>query len=98
MMQGSVQLSQQIVLQQPHLWWPNGSGEQALYQAEVRVLGTRDIVVDERVVTFGIREVKLIPNEDASPSALPYTLQINGRKVYIKGWNWVPMPTKPSTC
>ena len=44
-----------------------------------------------RTVSFGIRQVSLAPNESADPTALPYTFIVNGRKVYAKGWNWVPM-------
>jgi len=41
--------------------------------------------------TFGIRDIRFLPNENADPQALPYTVSVNGRKTYIKGWNWVPI-------
>ncbi len=77
-------------LQNPMLWWPNGSGAQNLYQADICVQVGGEIS-HQRVVEFGIRRIELLPNEAATPDALPYTFVINGRKTYIKGWNWVPM-------
>jgi beta-mannosidase len=73
----------------PHLWYPNGLGTQPMYQAIVRV-DTPD-GEDTHTTQFGIRIVELIPNETDDVSALPYTLVVNGKKVYIKGWNWVPL-------
>ncbi len=89
--QGNIKLDQQLTIDQPHLWWPNGSGDQPLYQAEVRILSNDNVILDEYIVPFAIRNVRLIPNETSDPTALPYTFQVNGRKVYIKGWNWVPI-------
>ena len=36
---GQTQLETCLEVSAPHLWWPNGHGEQALYEAEVRILG-----------------------------------------------------------
>ncbi|SFI76116.1 beta-mannosidase [Paenibacillus sp. UNC496MF] len=44
-----------------------------------------------RTVPFGIRKVAFARNEGADPSARPYTLVVNGRRTYVKGWNWVPL-------
>ena len=83
----------------PHLWWPNGHGKQELYEAEVRLVRPsademnpdEEDISDIRNVFFGIRQVGLTLNESADPAALPYTFIVNGRKIYAKGWNWVPM-------
>ncbi|MFO7321164.1 MAG: glycoside hydrolase family 2 protein [Chloroflexota bacterium] len=85
-----------IRLEWPRLWWPNGYGEQPLYDIEVRVLPEDDqplaeTAIDWRAARFGVRSIELIPNEGADPKARPYTFVVNGRKVYIKGWNWVPI-------
>ncbi|HWI62841.1 MAG TPA: glycoside hydrolase family 2 TIM barrel-domain containing protein, partial [Symbiobacteriaceae bacterium] len=75
-----------IPVMQPQLWWPNGHGEQPLYDLEVKVTGS-----DTRRIPFGIRKVEMISNEGAEAAARPYTLVVNGRRIYAKGWNWVPM-------
>jgi beta-mannosidase len=78
-----------LEIPRPRLWYPNGMGEQPLYRLNVQL--TRDErASDTREVTFGVRTVRAIPNEGAPPEALPYTLEVNGRRVFVKGWNWTP--------
>ena len=79
-----------IDVEHPALWWPNGFGEQNLYQASLKVMDESGLS-DHKTVSFGIRNIEFVRNELADPDALPYTLMVNGRKIYIKGWNWVPM-------
>jgi len=76
---GRVVVDGEVVLEveQPELWWPNGMGEQRLYRA-----GEFEV---------GFRTLELVPNEDAPGDALPYTLVVNGERVYMRGWNWVPI-------
>jgi beta-mannosidase len=76
---GRVEIGDEVVLEveQPELWWPNGMGEQRLYRAG-------DLEV-------GFRTIELVPNEGAPADALPYTLVVNGERVYMRGWNWVPI-------
>jgi beta-mannosidase len=87
---GQTALAVELEVPAPRLWWPNGYGEQPLYQAEVRVL-LGECESDRREVTFGIRRVEWVQNETPDKSALAYTAVVNGHKLYIKGWNWVPM-------
>ncbi len=85
-------------LDHPDLWWPNGSGDQPLYEVEVAafVIDHGEHVdttapSDTRQVTFGIRRIEFQPNEGAGADALPYNLVVNGCQIYIQGWNWVPV-------
>lgn len=90
--QGNTPISQQLMVDAPRLWWPNGSGKQPLYEVVVRVYGADEsVALDEKTVTFGIRDVQFVPNEGGDPTALGYTCVVNGQKTYIKGWNWVPL-------
>jgi beta-mannosidase len=75
----------------PRLWWPNGYGEQPLYQARVGLLGEDGRLLDERTVTFGLRRVRAIRNDGAPADALPYVLEVNDKRVFMKGWNWAPI-------
>lgn len=52
---------------------------------------THTTISDARQVTFGVREIHFEQNKGAPDGARPYTLRINGRRIYIKGWNWVPI-------
>ncbi|HVU12098.1 MAG TPA: glycoside hydrolase family 2 TIM barrel-domain containing protein, partial [Phototrophicaceae bacterium] len=87
---GQRTVSTQIELDQPQLWWPNGYGDQPLYTVGVSV-DTGWHRLAEREYAIGIRKIELVPNEDTDPLALPYTFVVNGRKIYAKGWNWVPL-------
>lgn len=91
---GRSRLDMRLTVDQPRLWWPNGSGDPTLYEAEVIVStpdGESGNISDRRTVAFGIRRVEWAANEAEDSSARPYTLVVNGRKLYAKGWNWVPM-------
>jgi beta-mannosidase len=76
---GRAELDGRLLLEveSPELWWPNGMGEQRLYDAG-----------DWRV---GFRTVELRPNEGAPAEAHPYTLHVNGERVFMRGWNWTPI-------
>ena len=81
----------QFTIEDPALWWPNGAGDQPLYEAQVTVRDANGVESDARMITFGIREIVFMPNDTPDTDALPYTPRVNGRKIYIKGWNWVPI-------
>lgn len=42
-------------------------------------------------VRFGIRSLTFVKNETPDETARPYTVCVNGRRIYMKGYNWVPM-------
>ncbi len=72
------------------LWWPNGAGRQPLYQARLTLQDRGGRLLDQRIVPFGVRSLELQANEGAPPNCLPYTLVVNGRRLFITGWNWAP--------
>ena len=81
----------ELPIDEPKLWWPNGLGEQPLYIAEVQVLGPDGGEWNSSSTTFGLREITMVQNDNAPPGADPYTMVVNGRKVFLKGWNFVPV-------
>jgi len=83
----------------PRLWWPAGHGTQARYTLQVRLRGADGKLRDERATRFGLRRLRLVMNEGAwespavfpkSRSAAPATLEINQRRIFAKGANWIP--------
>ncbi|HNT35342.1 MAG TPA: glycoside hydrolase family 2 TIM barrel-domain containing protein, partial [bacterium] len=80
-----------IAVPAPRLWYPNDMGEQPLYRIVVELVDEAGNVSDTKTVSCGLRQVRMIPNENAAPDALPYTLEINGKRLFVKGWNWVPI-------
>ncbi|CAH1192523.1 Exo-beta-D-glucosaminidase [Paenibacillus allorhizoplanae] len=96
---GETVLTSSVILSQPRLWQPNGSGKAHLYQVQLHIY---EKVLDEhgkvsyqlsssKETVCGIREVDWQRNDTPDPTARPYVLLVNGHKTYIKGWNWVPM-------
>jgi beta-mannosidase len=78
-----------VPVERPRLWWPRGSGDAALHELEI-VLEGADRILDRRTHRIGIRSVAFEPTGGRG-DALPYTLVVNGRPTWIRGWNWVPM-------
>ena len=76
------------VLEKPRLWWPNGLGEQNLHQVQVTVVseGEKDSLEPFRVA---VRTVGLNLDRIGEEDRL-FALEINGRKVFCKGANWIP--------
>lgn len=79
-----------LTVENPRLWYPNGLGEQPLYDVTL-TLYSGDRMLDRRCLKQGIRHVEMVQNEDAPQGALPYTFAVNGQRVYMKGVNITPM-------
>ncbi len=77
-------------IKNPKLWWPNGYGKQPLYTITVSCLSNGEKEV-QQTVRFGIRRLVFLPNQTSDPTARPYTACINGKKIFMKGYNWVPI-------
>ncbi|HET7027970.1 MAG TPA: glycoside hydrolase family 2 TIM barrel-domain containing protein [Candidatus Limnocylindrales bacterium] len=77
----------------PRRWWPNGSveGPPVVHRLTVSLVDEDGRTLDDRTVPVGFRTVELAPNAGAPPGARPYTLVVNGRPTYARGWNWVPL-------
>ncbi len=74
-----------LTLKNPKLWWPNGYGEQHLYQLQLQFTGKQNVVLDEETVTVGVRQISNEwNNHTSSMQAL-----VNGQKIFIKGGNWI---------
>lgn len=78
-----------LTLPRVALWQPNGMGDQPLYDVQLTLTcgGRVSHTWQGRV---GFRELEWVANDGASAGALPYTLRVNGRRVYIKGVNLTP--------
>ena len=71
-------VTNRISIDNPPLWWPNGAGERKFYEYTVRV-GDEDI--SRRI---GLRKLEI----DTSGGAMAFV--VNGRKLFMKGANWIP--------
>ncbi|GBG08388.1 hypothetical protein PAT3040_02969 [Paenibacillus agaridevorans] len=72
------------------LWYPNGLGEQPLYQVKVTLYQDGELI-DEWMGRTGFHCLEWIPNEEAPADAFPYSVFINSSRMYIKGMNLTPL-------
>ena len=70
------------------LWWPNGLGEQKLYDVLVRVDGF------EKTRRIGFRTIEVKNNRTMGGKEL--TVCVNGFNVFCKGANWIPLDARPA--
>ncbi|MGA1979213.1 MAG: glycoside hydrolase family 2 protein [Sedimentisphaerales bacterium] len=76
-----------IRIKEPLLWWPAGYGEQHLYNLELGLLNS-DEIIDRIQKRIGIRTAKL--NRSPDEYGEKFQFEINGQPVFAKGANWVP--------
>ena len=85
--QGKSLVSIPFTLENAELWWPNEMGEQPMTEFEVKIYKNEKLV-DTQKVKAGIRKIELIEEPDSIGCAMYF--KVNGKKVYIKGANYVP--------
>ncbi len=85
-----------VFIENPKLWYPNGQGDQNLYDYQVNLI-VNGKIVDSRQGKMGLREVRIVENPftvDAGPG-MSFWLEINGTPVFSKGSNWAPLDLWP---
>jgi exo-1,4-beta-D-glucosaminidase len=73
----------QLVIDRPRLWWPNGLGEPELYELAMTV-SVDGRIADRRELSFGIRHVADYLTEEGHRG-----YAVNGKKLLIRGGGWV---------
>jgi beta-mannosidase len=79
----------------PQLWWPNGYGGQPMYTAVLTLLQNGE-VADEIEFSFALRTVRLVQEMkhgakgDKDAEGKSFIFEINGKKIFCKGADWIP--------
>lgn len=74
----------------PRRWWPNGSGTPYLYRLTATAYADGELS-DHREFDIGFRDLSFFRATGAGDDATPYGIEVNGRRIFAKGWNWVPL-------
>jgi len=80
------------------LWWPNGYGTPNLYTSEFSLSDANKQMIEQQTCRTGFRLIKMVMNDGAwdreggfpkSRASAPACLEINHRRIFAKGTNWV---------
>ena len=80
------------------LWWPHDYGAPDLYTNEFTLLDVNNNILEQSFSKTGFRRIKMIMNQGAwqreggfpkSRAVAPASLEVNNRRIFAKGSNWV---------
>ncbi len=80
-----------LVIEEPQLWWPNGMGEQPLYDVEVTLSDADGDTLDTWTRRIGLRTLVLERKQDEWGESFHFAA--NGLPFFAKGANWIPADT-----
>ncbi len=72
-------------------WWPNGAGNQPLYNVRCSLYDKNDNLCQVEEKTIGFKHVAWLPNKGAPPEADPWICAVNNKPVFLQGVNWTPI-------
>ena len=79
-----------VGISNPHLWWPNGYGEAAVYTVTARLYGGDGTLLDTKDFRVGLRTVELDMTKRSGKDG-KFLIKVNNEPIMCKGSNWVPL-------
>jgi beta-mannosidase len=86
-----------VPVPEPALWWPNGYGDQPLYQVEISLqldAPADSELLDQRKYQLGLRTIEL--RQEADAWGRSFVFVVNGVPIFAKGSNWIPADSFPT--
>ena len=98
------ELTMTIRIEKPRLWWPNGFGDQNLYDVTLSLKGvgmlsgggaaaleiTKIPPLDEKTYTIGLRTLTISTKQDEDGCGAEFAPVVNGVKIFAMGANYIP--------
>lgn len=90
--EGRCFMEEEIVLENPKLWYPNGLGQQDFYNTRI-TLKVNGRTTDQIEFDFGIRTIEQVRSAGIRTGDRWQNWQfvVNGKKFFVKGINWMPV-------
>lgn len=76
-----------VLIDDPQMWWPNGYGEQPLYEVEV-TLRSEGVQLDAKQLRIGLRTIEIKHEPDEWGQSFEFV--INGISIFAMGANYIP--------
>lgn len=83
---GKNEIVTDVYIHNPRLWWPNGSGEAFLYNAQFKLVSGADKWLKTQKI--GVRKVEFLNKLDEIGQQFGF--QVNGKKIFMRGANYIP--------
>ncbi len=96
--EASAEMTLPATIPNVELWWPHDHGTPVLYSSTLTLINEKGKIPDKVEKKTGFRRIRLVMNEGAwdepseypkTRSVPPFTIEINGRRIFAKGSNWV---------
>lgn len=84
---GKNKISIPLEIDNPELWWPNGLGNQKLYDVEINLLQANEQIASKKL-KIGLRNIEVIQEPDSIGKS--FYFKVNGQAVFMKGANYIP--------
>lgn len=78
----------EFLIENLKLWWPNGYGEQPLYEVSVCLLDDKGTVLEEEKKTVGLRTMEISREKDQWGREFAFV--VNGLKIFAMGGDYIP--------
>lgn len=83
-------------IESPRLWWTHDLGESYQYEFGISMITDGNAMVGNRKVKTGLRDIRLIIDQDETGQGSSFGFQLNGIPIFAKGANYIPQDIFPT--